>query len=66
MRVTFSYPSDFCPECNAHLKVYRVDHRHIKTTYGKLEVIHRIKVCPVEGKKFRSDEPDMLIPPKCI
>ena len=30
-----------------------------------MEVIHRIKVCPVEGKKFRSDEPDLLIPPEC-
>ncbi len=63
--LVFSYPGDRCPNCHSMLKIYRVDHRTVKTEYGSYHVIHRIKYCPLDSIRFRSDLLDGIIPPKC-
>ncbi|MEM4089966.1 MAG: hypothetical protein QXQ46_04325 [Thermoplasmatales archaeon] len=46
--------------------MYRTDERSIKSVNGELIAIHRIMICPVDKKIFRSEELDLMIPPKCI
>ena len=63
--IFFSYPSAYCPDCSSRLKVYRRDRRTVRTVYGDFIAVHRIMLCPVEGKKFRSGRLDLIIPPGC-
>ncbi len=62
----FSYTGKYCPNCHTNLRVYRTGRRHVITTNGEFIAIHRIKICPVDGRIFRSADLDEIVPPGCI
>lgn len=66
MNITFSYLYDYCPNRHTRLKVYRTDERSIKSVNGESIAIHRIMICPVDKRRFRSEQLDLMIPPKCM
>ena len=63
--ILFTYPHERRPNCHARLKVYRKIRRNVKLVNWEFTAIHRIKICPVDRKIFRSDELDKIVPPRC-
>ena len=64
-RIIFSYQHECCLGCRSRLRVYRTDNRPVKTVHGEFTAIHRIKICPTEGTRFRSEGLDLIVPPGC-
>ncbi len=65
MKILFSCALERCPYCHSTLRVYRKDRRVVRTVNGSFIAEHRILICPLEKKKFRSGYLDKIIQPGC-
>ena len=63
--ILFSYLQKNCPDCGSKLREYRRDRKLVRTMSGEFAAVHKIMICPMEKKEYRSERLLEIVPKRC-